>query len=265
MTLCWLIILLLVFPSFVVCQGPSVPLAVEAQIENVNRLLAIMRLQDSQDDADETAIIPGRLIDNVIPKYPKEAREEKAEGEVVLQVTVEANGNVNGIAIASGNLVLAEAAVDAVRTWRFEPYTQHGAPVKILQPVTFSFTSNRKEAELEPLQPASLLTRGMAQVFPKRAGVFAVGPGISPPQAIYSPDPPYDESARKAKYEGVCVLNLIVGTDGQTSDIRVIRALGRGLDTKAVETVSHWKFQPAMKDGSPVAIVINIEINFRLY
>ena len=96
-------------------------------------------------------------------------------------------------------------------------------------------------------------------------GVFRVGGGVSAPKAIYSPDPEYSEEARKAKYQGVCVLWLVVGPDGRPRDIRVARTLGLGLDEKAIEAVKTWRFEPAMKDNRPVAVQINVEVSFRLY
>jgi protein TonB len=96
-------------------------------------------------------------------------------------------------------------------------------------------------------------------------GVFHVGGGVSAPKAIYSPDPEYSEEARKAKYQGVCVVSLIVGPDGKPRDLRVMRSLGLGLDEKAIEAVNQWKFEPAQKDGKAVAVAINVEVTFHLY
>jgi TonB family protein len=96
-------------------------------------------------------------------------------------------------------------------------------------------------------------------------GVFRVGGGVSAPRAIYSPDPEYSEEARKAKFQGTCVLALVVGPDGRPRDIHVVRSLGLGLDEKAIEAVSKWKFEPSMKDGKPVASQISVEVDFRLY
>ena len=96
-------------------------------------------------------------------------------------------------------------------------------------------------------------------------GVFRVGGGVSAPKRIYDPDPEYSEEARKAKYQGVCVLYVVIGPDGRTRDIRVQRTLGLGLDEKAIEAVKTWRFEPAMKDGKPVAVAVNIEVTFHLY
>jgi len=94
---------------------------------------------------------------------------------------------------------------------------------------------------------------------------FRVGNGVSAPRAIYSPDPEYSDEARRAKFQGYVVLALVVDPTGHVRDIHVARSLGMGLDEKALEAVRSWKFTPGMKDGRPVAVQVNVEVNFRLY
>jgi TonB family protein len=96
-------------------------------------------------------------------------------------------------------------------------------------------------------------------------GLFRVGGGVSAPRALNTPDPDYSEEARKAKYQGTVVLWLVVDPSGRPRDVKVARSLGMGLDQKAIEAVRKWTFEPAMKDGKPVAVQINVEVNFRLY
>ena len=96
-------------------------------------------------------------------------------------------------------------------------------------------------------------------------GAYRVGGGVSAPKALYAPDPEYSEEARKAKYQGTVVLWLVVDANGRPQQIRIQRALGMGLDEKAVEAVKMWKFEPARKDGQPVPVMINVEVNFRLW
>jgi len=95
--------------------------------------------------------------------------------------------------------------------------------------------------------------------------VVHAGGGVSAPKPIYTPDPEYSDEARKAGYQGTCELQFIVGTDGLAHNIQVIRSLGKGLDEKAIEATQKWKFEPAMKDGRPVAVQLNVEEQFRLY
>src|SRR5208282_4829730 len=96
-------------------------------------------------------------------------------------------------------------------------------------------------------------------------GAYRVGGGVSGPKLIYQPDPEYSEEARKAKFQGTCVLWVVVGADGKPRDIRVARTLGLGLDEKAIEAVKTWRFEPGKKDDKPVATMINVEVTFRLY
>ena len=91
------------------------------------------------------------------------------------------------------------------------------------------------------------------------------GRGIKPPRTTYSPAAQYSEKARVAKYQGTCILKLVVGTDGHPRNIRVINPIGMGLDEKAVEAVRTWRFQPATKDGTPVAFEVAVEVSFHLY
>jgi TonB family protein len=96
-------------------------------------------------------------------------------------------------------------------------------------------------------------------------GAYTIGGGVTAPRVIYAPDPEFSEEARKTKYQGTAVLWLIVGTDGRPRDISVLQSLGMGLDEKAIEALRHWRFEPGRKDGIPVAVQVNVEVNFHLY
>jgi protein TonB len=96
-------------------------------------------------------------------------------------------------------------------------------------------------------------------------GVFRVGGGVSPPRPINSPEAEFSEEARKAKYQGTCLVGMIVGVDGVPRDVRVLSSLGMGLDEKAIEVAKKYRFEPGMKDGHAVAVEIAVEVDFHLY
>ena len=73
------------------------------------------------------------------------------------------------------------------------------------------------------------------------------------------------KQVRKAKYKGAAMLIIVVGEDGAVRDAQVTRSLGAYLDSKAVELVKNWKFEPANKKGKPVAVQLAVEVDFRLY
>jgi len=91
-----------------------------------------------------------------------------------------------------------------------------------------------------------------------------VGGGVSAPVPLYKVEPEYSEEARKAKYQGTVILSIVIDEQGRPRDLKVIRPLGLGLDEKAIEAVSKWRFRPGYKDGKPVAVLATVEVNFRL-
>jgi len=118
------------------------------------------------------------------------------------------------------------------------------------------------------LLPWSLPRRSRLTLVPAQAqndtgAVQKADTGVSPPKVIFQPEPDSDK-ARAAGFQGICTLGVTVEADGTTSHIKVISPLGMGLDEKAMEAVSKWRFQPARKDGKAVAVQIAIEIDFHL-
>jgi len=95
-------------------------------------------------------------------------------------------------------------------------------------------------------------------------GVFSVGGNVSAPIPIFKPEPAYTDEARNAKLQGIIVLLIIVDTSGNVTDCRVVKPLGMGLDEKAVETVKTWRFEPALRTGTPVSVRVSVQIAFRL-
>ena len=96
-------------------------------------------------------------------------------------------------------------------------------------------------------------------------GLYHVGGGVSAPQLIFAPDPEFSDEARRAKYQGGCVVSLIVDAQGNPQRVQGVRHLGMGLDEKAVEAVKQYRFKPATLQGKPVPVEVNIEVNFRIY
>lgn len=90
------------------------------------------------------------------------------------------------------------------------------------------------------------------------------GHKITPPQLIYKVEPEFSEAARKAKYQGVVVLAIEVDASGHPQNLHVIEMLGLGLDEKAIEAVSQWRFRPGYQDGKPVVTMATVQVTFRL-
>jgi len=98
-------------------------------------------------------------------------------------------------------------------------------------------------------------------------GLRRVGDGVSAPKVIFSVEAEFSDEARRAKYEGVVLISLIVDAQGNPQNVHVARSLGMGLDEKAIEAVKQYKFKPAVdqKTGKPVPVPVNFEVGFHLY
>jgi TonB family protein len=95
-------------------------------------------------------------------------------------------------------------------------------------------------------------------------GDYHIGGGVTAPTLVYRVDPEYSEEARKARFQGVVVLEAIIRRDGLVDVVNLVRRLGLGLDESAIEAVKKWRFRPAMKNGTPVQVPMRIEVSFNL-
>jgi len=95
--------------------------------------------------------------------------------------------------------------------------------------------------------------------------VYEVGNGVTAPKSIYVLNPDYTDKARKKKIKGTVILAMIVTAEGTVRDVKVIKSLDPGLDKQSLAAVRTWKFEPATKDGKPVAVHLKTEVDFRLY
>jgi len=87
---------------------------------------------------------------------------------------------------------------------------------------------------------------------------------INSPVLLFKQEPEYSEEARKAKFQGRVALSVEINASGQVTGVKVTHSLGLGLDEKAIEAVKQWRFKPVMKDGKPVTVQAEVEVNFRL-
>jgi TonB family protein len=100
------------------------------------------------------------------------------------------------------------------------------------------------------------------------AGIPAAqGAGITWPKPITRPNPKYTSNGMKAKIQGDMSMEGVVQPDGTVGDVRVVKSLDPlfGLDAEAVKSFKQWRFTPATRDGQPIAVVVTVEMSFRLH
>ena len=213
--------------------------------------------------------LAGNLISRVDPVYPAAAKAKRVQGAVVLHAVISKTGTIGDLTAVSGPMELVVAAAAAVQQWKYKPYLLNGEPTEVGTTITVNF-SLAGPAEAPKPEGSN------ADVAPNR-----LGPGITPPLVIYKVDPEFSEEARKAHVSGAVQVGLWVDEQGNPTHVHVVRGVGVGrdgqldpkyskantdaLNEKAVEAVKQYRFKPAMEDGRPVAVQINVEVNFQIF
>lgn len=215
---------------------------------------------------EELRFYPDRLLARVRHKWYPQIRElrnsvARKPGMTVIEFAVQRDGSIADLKTidSAGDASLDEAALQAISS---------AAPFAEL-PEAYSGTTLNVRMHFGYEQPVS--SKAPVCHGPDwgahAAGyvVHHVGDGVTAPKAIHSSDPEYSEQARRDKYMSTVRIAGTVDPQGDFTDLCVATAAGEGLDEKAMEAVSAWKFEPATLQEQPVAVRINVEVTFRLY
>ena len=77
-------------------------------------------------------------------------------------------------------------------------------------------------------------------------------------------DPRYTEIARKARIQGIVIVEAVIDRQGNVTEARILKGLPMGLDAEALSAIKRWRFRPGTMNGNPVPVYYNLTINFRL-
>jgi TonB family protein len=232
----------------------------------------------------------GMVISKVDPVYPAIAKAAHVQGPVILHAIISKDGTIERLDVISGNGMLVDAARDAVSQWKFKPYLLNGQPTEVETSITENFsladslaqgaTNQTVFTQAEQRYKELLALEGTAQGAANRAAITQaeqeyreflalepkqIGGDVKGPVILYQPEPEYTAEAKKAKFMGVVTVGIIVDKNGMPQNVHVTRGVGMGLDEKAVEAVKQYKFKPAMENGNPVAVYMNVEVNFEIF
>jgi protein TonB len=90
--------------------------------------------------------------------------------------------------------------------------------------------------------------------------VVALGPGVTPPRVVHQVQP--EHPAKGFRISGTVLISVIVTSSGAPKDPRIVKSLEKDVDQSAVDAIQKWQFEPARKDGQPVATKVTVEIRF---
>jgi TonB family protein len=218
--------------------------------------------------------VAGMSLLKVDPVYPAEAKAKHVQGAVILHAIISKTGTVETLTVISGPEELRKSAMDAVSKWTYKTYLLNGQPVEVETSITVNYTFGGPTNVVGPIPPADDAGGGVKQI----------GGGVIGPVVIYQPEPDYTQAGRKAKVQGVVTVSLVVDEHGQPQNVHIVRGMGIGPDGRpdpkfkkawrkaadgmnqsAVDAVKQYKFKPAMENGRPVAVYLNVEVNFGIF
>jgi TonB family protein len=94
------------------------------------------------------SVMQGMVVSKVPPSYPPDARAARIQGSVVIHAVIDKSGNIGNLTVISGHPLLAQAALDAVKQWKYRPYLLNGNPVEVDTQITVNFSlSNAPPAQ----------------------------------------------------------------------------------------------------------------------
>jgi TonB family protein len=257
---------------------------------------ALPTVQDAQPARVKVYVVgPGVTAPELLPlnvtDISSEECKKKVAGKVVFSVLVDATGQPrNPVILQSFASDMDQLALIIVRADRFNPGSYEGAPAAVAQALEVDLQAcvekklndagkkiNRWRLRSQPVQRLGPLPQEVEEAviesskstWKKSDGVeipiYEVEGGISAPVPINNVEAEFSDEARREKYQGVCILSLIVDANGMPQDVRVLKPLKYGMSKKAIEAANKYRFKPAMKDGKPVPVRVNVEVHFHLY
>jgi TonB family protein len=212
------------------------------------------------------SVMACQIVTKVAPVYPPLARQAHIQAPVVLKVLISKSGDVEKIQLFSGHPMLAPAAIEAVKQWKYKPYLVNGEPVEVATTVTVNFTLSGKSpaegvvgdapGEVTSPNPEDATPPAMPQRIRVSQGVMQ-GLLVSRVQPEYPPD------AKDQRVEGAVVLKVTLDKEGNVGNIQLINGHPL-LAPAAIEAVKQWKYKPFLLDGVPLEVESQVTVNFTL-
>jgi TonB family protein len=212
---------------------------------------------------------PRRQINKVYPAYPQDALERGIKGVVIVDITINAAGDVSTAGVVSGPQELRASAFSAALGLKYTPGKSVTAMLIAFEYMLTATTWGVKIGEalpnmgLRPIpqNPGAVVPQPTAN--PDATGAYRIGGGLMPPKKIKDAAPVYPPIAQEARVQGVVIMEARVDEHGSVSDVRVLRSIPL-LDQAAIDAVKQWQYTPTTMNGVAVPIIMTVTVNFSL-
>ena len=219
--------------------------------------------------------VSGHIVRKVPPIYPPLARQARIQGTVILKVIIDKTGSIANLQLVSGHPLLAPAAIEAVKQWKYAPYELNGEVVEVETTVQVNFKladdpPNRgvpyapdPGTDLPGSQSMGVISGVLSSTPPRPLVGERVSEATMRELRIQKIDPIYPGVAIQSKIQGTIVLDVRISPSGDVEQV-VHRGGPLTLVPPAIEAVKQWKYRPFLKDGQAIAIVSTVRLNFSL-
>lgn len=192
------------------------------------------------------------LLHSVEPEYPGELENSGDSGEVLVRVVIDNHGDTSKvISISSVDPKISEAAVKAVKQWKFNPYLLNGKPVEVETTVSVPYNFGAQAMTPSPNPSAS----------PTPVTRLLILPAVADGNAIKKEGPRYPLEAKKKHISGKVILGYVIDRAGEVEDLTVVSG-DPILAQAALEAVQQWKYRPFLLNGEPVEVETKAKITF---
>src|SRR5215469_3168897 len=181
--------------------------------------------------------------------YPLAAEEKKLQGQVWVRLHISETGDVEGVDVVSGDPILAEAAVNAVKKWKFKPYIKNGHPVKVLykMPMDFAFRENVTPVPVEnkasvDRNPSGAQDSTKPPVIPQSGRIQNIVPEEMWKRLTQCVFPIFPQLVETAHITGTVDIGLGISPAGDVGNYRVLRSDHPLLIQPALDAIRQWKF-----------------------
>jgi TonB family protein len=209
--------------------------------------------------------VPGRLIKRVDPVYPGIAVPDQVDGDVVMRVTIAADGSVTNIRVTHGLPQLIRPAVHAVAQWQYEPYRVNGVATPIDTGITVHFKFARNTLSPSGVAQAegqsAPLTAARPSLPPPPEGVIRISGRVMATMVEKKVDPVYPADAIAVDAQGSVLLLATIRKTGEVGEVQVVSGPQRFRDA-AMDAVKQWHYQPYVVEGEAVDVQTTIKLDF---
>ena len=204
------------------------------------------------------------LVERVVPQYPEAGITNRIQNNELLSIRIDGQGNVAAAQVKSGHPAFAQASLDAVKQWKYQPYLVNGSPVPVETTALIAYRfygpndfSTPKEAFF------SVVAMATAEGMPVESKPLQVGRNQLEELLTSRTEPQYPEEAKNKHIQGDVVIYIRIDKQGHVANLSPVSG-NHMLVQAALDAVKQWTYKPFEVRGDAVEVESTVLVPFRI-